>query len=876
MKKTLRKDILRSIRTSKARFLSLFLLMTIGSFALIGLKVTGPDLARSGNQFIQSNKVMDLSVLASSGLSEQDKKELEEIPNASIEFANLLDVEEVENKDSVRLYSLPEKLSKPILKEGKLPEQNNEIALASWQKKRYKIGESITFSAKESKLLKEKQFKVVGFVDSSEIWSKKNLGNSGSGDGQLSYYAFIKSDVFNMPSNLARITYDKLAKMDSFSNAYQELLEKYENKLQKKLKDNGIARLKEIQLQSQKSLTIAKAELTRAKAEISTQEKVLSYLDEDEATIAKNKIDQAKEKILAQDKELEKHQKAIENLPTPQYSLFSRTLLPGGEGYQIYKSSVGSITKVGHIFPVVLYLVAALVTFTTMTRFVDEERVNSGLYAALGYSKNDVLRKFLIYGFLASFLGSTVGILGGTYLLSSQIAKIITKPLILTEIRYYFYWKDACLAYFLASLSALLPVYLIVRKELFQVPAQLLLPKAPTKGSKIILESITILWQKLSFTQKVTLRNIFRYKQRMLMTIFGVAGSVALLFSGLGIRSSLSKVLDHQFNQLSPYHLLVIGNDNDFENSKAVQSFLKNNAIKDYKKSDFARLALSISGLHELQTSSLIISHEKQLSPLLNFKEIKTKSSVDIPEKGVLMSEKLARFYKAKVGQKVILTDNQGRHFKVEVANIIETNVGHYLVMSNDYYRSVFSKVKAQPAYYISLKDSDEKAVKKIARKAFDINATESVIQNTVLIKTVNALVNSLNQIMLFLVILSVLLALVILYNLTTINIAERLRELSTVKVLGFHDSEVTLYIYRETVILSTLGIAIGIVVGRYLHSYIMTVISAANMNFGKDVDLYVYLIPIIAIALLVFALGIIVHAKLKKLNMLEALKSVD
>ncbi|MCK1245955.1 ABC transporter permease [Streptococcus uberis] len=169
-----------------------------------------------------------------------------------------------------------------------------------------------------------------------------------------------------------------------------------------------------------------------------------------------------------------------------------------------------------------------------------------------------------------------------------------------------------------------------------------------------------------------------------------------------------------------------------------------------------------------------------------------------------------------------------------------------------------------------------KKPLKKIARKAFDLNATESVIQNTVLIKTVNALVNSLNQIMLFLVILSVLLALVILYNLTTINIAERLRELSTVKVLGFHDSEVTLYIYRETVILSTLGIAIGIVVGRYLHSYIMTVISAANMNFGKDVDLYVYLIPIIAIALLVFALGIIVHTKLKKLNMLEALKSVD
>lgn len=169
-----------------------------------------------------------------------------------------------------------------------------------------------------------------------------------------------------------------------------------------------------------------------------------------------------------------------------------------------------------------------------------------------------------------------------------------------------------------------------------------------------------------------------------------------------------------------------------------------------------------------------------------------------------------------------------------------------------------------------------KKPLKKIARKAFDLNATESVIQNTVLIKTVNALVNSLNQIMLFLVILSVLLALVILYNLTTINIAERLRELSTVKVLGFHDSEVTLYIYRETVILSTLGIAIGIVVGRYLHSYIMTVISAANMNFGKDVDLYVYLIPIIAVVLLVFALGIIVHTKLKKLNMLEALKSVD
>lgn len=562
-------------------------------------------------------------------------------------------------------------------------------------------------------------------------------------------------------------------------------------------------------------------------------------------------------------------------MPKPVYLISNRQTQEGGEGYQVYHSSTISIANVSNIFPVVLYLVAALVTFTTMTRFVDEERTNSGLLLAIGYSKKDIYKKFIIYGFIASALGTLIGVIGGTYLLSAMIVKICLNNLILESVTYHFYWNYTALAFFLAALSALLPAYLVARKELNQAPAQLLLPKPPSKGAKIFLERLPIIWSRLTFTQKVTARNIIRYKLRMIMTIVGVAGSVALLFSGLGIQSSLSKVIDKQFSELTPYDILLVSKKSE-ESQKTIQDNFQIQNISSYQEINLTSLDLDINGQTTNSKVTILSSQKPSLKPYMELIDDGTKKPLLVPKNGVFISNKLASFYNVKPGQNLTLTDKHGKNFNVKVANVIDMRVGHYIICSNYYYQKAFKQFETNPAFLINLPKHSRKDVRSISK--FFMNKPEviSLSKNIMITDYVQSIVDSLNQVMALLVILSASLSFVILYNLTTINTAERIRELSTIKVLGFFDKEVTMYIFKETILLSGIGIILGLISGYYLHQLLMTLMGASNMNFGTDVDLYVYLVPVITITLLIIGLGFIVHLSLKRLDMLDALKSVD
>ncbi|WNZ92248.1 FtsX-like permease family protein [Streptococcus iniae] len=639
--------------------------------------------------------------------------------------------------------------------------------------------------------------------------------------------------------------------------------------------DNAKATNQATESTQKQSLSQAEAALKIAKENISQQEVLLGQLPAEQKEQLQDHLSAKKAELHAQEEKLNQRKKELSLLPKASYSIFNRHQLPGGEGYHIYDTSIRSIGMVSHIFPIVLYLVATLVTFTTMTRFVDEERRNSGLLQALGFSKQAILSKFLIYGLLASFLGTTVGILGGTYFLSPLIAEIITKPMVLGQTRLDFYLSYAAIAYLLALFSALLPVYVIVRRELSHVPARLLLPKPPVKGAKVLLEKIPFLWKRLSFTYKVTIRNIFRYKQRMLMTIFGVAGSVALLFSGLGIQSSLSKVIDHQFQKISPYDLLLIEQSDAEDRAKShLLDFLNSKEVGAYQTVNFVASQFQIKGQSQGSQVSLFTTDAKTLEPFMTLYDVSSKKKVNLASDGIVMSEKLASFYHVKAGQMVDLRDTQNHKIRVKVSHIIEMNVGHFIVMNQAYYKKNFTAITTDKAYLVNV--SKGHSLSKTAKKLLTYPSVKALSQNSQIITSVKAVVQSLNQVMTLLVILSLLLALVILYNLTTINIAERIRELSTIKVLGFYDKEVGLYIYRETILLSLLGIFLGILSGQKLHGLMMRLIGADNMQFGRQVDLYVYLLPIVAVCLLIIALGISVHHRLKHLEMLEALKSID
>lgn len=878
-KKTYWKDIRKSFGSSKGRFLSIMLLMMLGAFAFVGLKVTGPDMQATASQYLKKHNTMDLSVIASYGFSDDDKEELDSIKNADVEYGYLIDVTVKNTDDAIRVFSKSTSISTYELVSGRLPKSSDEISLASTMKDDYKVGDTISFTqSDEDGILKNTTYKVVGFVNSSEILSTTSLGPSTAGDGSLSNYAVVTESAFDTDTyTIARIRYDNLKTLNPFSESYKQKVADKQDELDDLLSDNAEQRLASLKSNAQAEVDANQEKVDSAKAQLAAQESALASLSAEQQAAAQSSIDQAQAEITESESEIQEAQAKIDAMTEPTYTSYTRSTLPGGEGYQTYESSTSSISSIGNIFPVVLYVVAALVTFTTMTRFVDEERTNSGILKALGYSNSDVIKKFVIYGFVASMIGTVLGIVAGHYLLSRIIAQIVTSDTTLGETHLYFYWNYTAIALILALISAVLPAFLIAKNELSEKPAQLLLPKPPVKGSKIFLERIGVIWRRLSFTHKVTARNIFRYKQRMLMTIFGVAGSVALLFAGLGIRSSLGNVIENQFTNLMPYDMIVAKNDdNSSSENQEVKDFMDSNKVSQYQSIYFTTLSETISGLIDKQTVSIMVSSGDDFGDFIHLKDASSGDSLTLSDDGIIISEKLASLYHVEAGDSFTLKDRDGKKHTVKVAAVAEMNVGHYLFMSQKVYQKIFGETPDDNAYLVTLKNDSSSNIEKLSTKLLAMSGVSAVSQNSSLVKTVKSVVASLNGAMTILIVVSILLAVVILYNLTNINVAERIRELSTIKVLGFYDKEVTMYIYRETISLSLIGIIVGLIGGKYLHQVIMGMIGSDSIMFGTTVGWDIYAIPIAVIVIILLALGWLVNHILKTVDMLEALKSVD
>ena len=900
------KDLFASFTHSKGRFLSILTLMLLGSLALVGLKVTTPNMHRTANQFIQQQKMLDLAVMGDLGLDQVDQEELLGLKGTRVEFGSLLDLTLKGTGKAIRLFSPPKSLSSFRVTKGRLPQKEGELALASFWEDRYRLGDTLTLEEKAGtrSSLKQKQFTIVGFVQSSEMWSQKNLGTAMSGSGNLDAYALVSKEVFTtkLPV-MARIQFDDLRSLDSFSQAYQKRLEDHQEELEKLLKDNGKARYQRLKKEAdgqiqkgQKELSRAKETLQSAKNQIDQAQKQLDlqetqlsklapFLPAKERVASQEKIHQAKEQLdqkkkdwtagekelAKKEEELKKAQTERDQLEIPTYHVYDRKTMPGGQGYLMYSNASSSISAIGNIFPVVLYLVAAMVTFTTMTRFVDEERTNAGVFKALGYRTKDIILKFVLYGFFAGTIGTLLGSLLGHYFLSGIISNIITQGMVIGESREYFYRDITLIALGLSFVASVLPAYWVARKELKEEANLLLLPKPPVSGSKIFLERVHFIWKRLNFTHKVTARNLFRYKQRMLMTIFGVAGSVALLFAGLGIQSSVGSVSKRQFQEILSYELIVAKKTNaSYQESKELTNRLAKSDIKDYRLIYSKVIEASLKGGRDKQTITMMVTNRADFSPFVSLRSLKQGEPLSL-KKGVIISSKLAQLARVTVGDRLIL---DGHTFKV--GGITENYVGHFIYMDQASYQKIYGERTSANSYLVQLKNPSTRQVQAVSRDMMALVAVKAVSQNASMISLFNSVAKSLDTTMMILVVVSILLAIVILYNLTNINVAERIRELSTIKVLGFHNKEVTLYIYRETILLSIIGILMGLVGGYYLHQFLIAMIAPDAILFYPKVGLGVFLFPVGGLILLLVLLGIYVDHYLRKVDMLEALKSVD
>ncbi len=866
-KKTLNKEIRRSITGSLGRFISIFSLMLLGTFAFVGLKVSGPDMRATAEEFYRQHQLADLTVTSTLGLDETDQRLINETKGLKkAEFGYFQDLVIKGKESSLRLFSKPDELSTYELMSGKLPQSNSEIALDYLYDSQYKIGQSIDFTSpksEDSDLLKNHSFKIVGFVKSSEYVDKSNFGATTVGTGKLNGYGLVTKDAFDSKVYMiARLSYKNLQNISIFDDKYDNRLKREQKALENTFKNQPEKRLAALKVDPEKQIIEAKSQISHEESQLKQQENQLiaqknqigessSAQTIEQLNGAQNQIDAGKEKLASAKAELAKKEAALNQLEEPTYQINNRK--EGNPGYKTFLEDSTRIDSLSNIFPVVLFAIALLVSLTTMTRFVEEERGNLGLLKALGYSNREIRKKFMVYGLVSSGLGALVGTIIGHTFLPLAVFNAYTASSTFSNLRLTFSPLWTIVAFAIAIACSLLPAYWVVRKELKEVPASLFLAKVPKAGSRILLEKIDFIWKRMSFTYKVTARNLFRYKKRMLMTIFGVAGCTALLVMGFGIRDSISGLASKQFGQILHYDMIAI----------------EKNKVSDKEK--------EASGKLEKQEVSLIATNQSDdLSKYVSLESRKNNQKIVLNDSGAVISEKFAELLGLKVGDSLTLKDDENKPVRIKVSAITEMYMGHYIFMNQSVYQKVFKKDFMTNGQLIKLKNASVNNIQKMSAQLMQEDGIQAISQNSDLKKVIESFMYGINSVMIVLITCAILLAIVVIYNLTNINVSERIRELATIKVLGFYDREVTLYIYRETILLSFLGILVGFGLGDYFHQVIMNQLSADQIMFAPGL-LWTNLLLSAAITFATtLLLALVVHFKLKAVDMLGALKSVD
>ena len=586
----------------------------------------------------------------------------------------------------------------------------------------------------------------------------------------------------------------------------------------------------------------------------------------------------AQQKIADGEDDLADAKETLAELEKPTYNVYNRREVPGSDGYKTYDSVSEIIDSLANIFPYFLYLVAALVASTTMTRMVDEERINAGTLKALGYSDADIEKKFVVYGAAAAILGCTVGVVLGHTLLPYIVYNAYGAKFTMSVLELHVNLAITAVCYVIALTVAVLPAWISSRREMSEKPAALLLPKPPANGSKVLLERVGFVWRRMSFTNKVTARNLFRYKKRAAMTIVGVMGATGLLFCGFAVQNSISGIGDTQFGDIIRYDLIVAEETHVSDDEQAsIDKLLESDKVTSYSSATYESLTKQAGSKNDDQDITLLVPDgEKGFTKYLKLRDRASGDKLELSDDGAIISERLATLCNLSVGDAITFKDSGGTKRSVRVDGICEMYVNHFMFMSEEAYRKVFGKAPKVNAYMASLKNNSLKNTKHVAAKFMAKDGVKGVVQSTALINQIDVIVASLNKIMGILIVIAALLAIVILFNLVTINVNERIRELSTIKVLGFYDGEVSMYIYRETIILSIIGIPLGWAFGRFLQLYIINAVPPEQVMFNPACGMACFLVPVVVIAIVVVLLYLVVNRRLRNVDMLEALKSVD
>ena len=620
---------------------------------------------------------------------------------------------------------------------------------------------------------------------------------------------------------------------------------------------------KEIRENEQK-LKDAKKDLEDAKKKLSDGKK--EYQDGKKE--ADDKIAEAQQKI-------EDAQKEVDDIETPEWIVTDRNDLPE---YSDFGDNAERLKNIGKVFPMIFFLVAALISLTTMTRMVEEQRTQIGTMKALGYGKASIASKYLSYAFLATVGGSIAGVLFGEKVL----------PFIIIQAYGIMYWNigdhmqlDYELQYALIASGAAVictmgATLFSSARTLAETPASLMRPPAPKEGKRILIERIGFIWKHLSFSWKSSMRNLFRYKKRLFMTIFGIAGSMGLMLVGFGLYDSIMDIAILQYDQIQHYDAMVI-NDEDATDSqeKDLLKFLDGNSEIDH----YTRVQLTkMTAPKEKGSVSIYVyvpENTENFKEDVTLRDRKSHEQYELTDDGAVICEKTASLIGVKTGDEITL-EKDNRKYKVKITAVTENYMGHYVYMTPPCYEKTFGEKPEYSSTVYTMKEDAESDLETLGNAILKYPAALSISYTSSTAGQVERMLGSLGAVIWVLIISAGMLAFVVLYNLNNINITERQRELATLKVLGFYDGEVSQYVFRENILLSFIGILAGAVFGIFLHRYVITTVEVDAVMFGRNIKPISFVYSgIITFGFSMFV-NMVMHFKLKKINMVESLKSVE
>ena len=565
---------------------------------------------------------------------------------------------------------------------------------------------------------------------------------------------------------------------------------------------------------------------------------------------------------------------ALADLIEPVYYVTDRS---GNPGYQEYRDNADRISAIAEIFPVFFFLIAALVSFTTMARMVDEQRQQMGTLKGLGYSDFDIAKKYLIYAAIACIVGTSLGLVAGYNIFPAVIFDAYGSMYSLPSVKITYYLSYALISIAIALLCTIGPAAWAAHASLRENPAMMMRPKAPKNGKRVLLERVTFIWDRLSFNSKITVRNLMRYKARNMMTILGVAGCTALILTGYGIKNSISGLADTQFNDVMRYNAITAMRPE--ASAEEIASYDELVAatpeITDHLKVVQESYKLDKKGVNLQNVTVFAPLESENLPDFVSLRDRITQEPIALTDEGAVISEKLANLADVGPGDSIEIRNDEMQTYQIPIQAVTENYVNHYIYLTPSLYEEIFIQA-AEPTTDLLLFDEPESWERSFGSEVMGEQAVALVTFINSVDRSFAETLGSLDVVTLVLIVSAASLAFVVLYSLTNINVSERIRELSTIKVLGFYDMEVSMYIYRESLVLTLLGILFGFVLGKILSTVVLKMVEIDFMMFPPTIMPISYLYAGLLSLLFSSVVMLIMHRKLKQVDMIEALKSVE